>query len=1037
VAADDRTRTVIAPSDADRTAPRGPLLDQQATFAAGQLVAERYRIERFIAFGGMGEVYEAEDTALKSRVALKTLRHDVAGDERVLERFKREILLARKVTHTNVCRLFDLGMHHGPDGRTVTFLTMELLDGDTLAHRLRQKGRLPLAEALPILRQTVAALDAAHREGIIHRDFKSGNVMLVGERAVVTDFGLARGPAGDPFSTAVTADKLAMMGSPAYMAPEQVGGEETTVASDVYALGVVMFEMVTGRVPFDGDSAMSVAVRRLKEEPPSPREFNPDVDERWERTILRCLERMPDRRFPDVETVLSALEGTPRRRIPWVPIVLGAAALVVAGLGVWYFRGQDRPARAVREARPAMAVLGFRNVADREDVAWMATALQEMMTTELAAGGELRSIPGESVARMKRDLKLPDADSYAPDTLERIQHHVGADYVLVGAYLPLGNKIRVDLRLQSAAGETLAHVADEAEPKDLAALVARLGGKVRERLRVGEAPEAARQYAEGVARLRLFDMRAARERLEKAIALEPGFPQAYAALGESLAYLGYEARAEEVFKRAFELSGNLPREQRLQIEASYYTVGGSSQQAARAYAELFAAEPDNPEYGIRLASAQLSMGSYDQGMETLARVKQLPRGSDDPRLPLVLVQAAMTRQDWKDARAKAEEVAKAGAARGAQSLVGEAREAEALALWFEGDLAGARAKAEEARLISFTVGDRDGVSASLTTLGFIRDEGGEHEAAKQDAEEALRVAAEVGSRRRIPTARHVLARAALGRGDLPEARNQFEQSAQAAQEMGGRSWEALGRLGVAVVLALEGELDKAEPIYEKLLMGFRLFAPKQGTGYVLHHLGELRMAKGDLAEARKALAEALALREETGETIQVERTRLALARLDLDEGHAVEAETAASTVQQAAVARGLRDDVVFAGAVMVRARLAQGNVEGARRALEEATKASGATDSVWVRLTTTRARGYVLLGQGKVAEAERELGEGAKEAAAARFAELALEMRLGAADAALRGGRRTLARGQLTAIAADAQRMGYRLLASRAEELLR
>ena len=435
------------PSDADRTAPRGLVLDQEATFAAGELVAERYRVERFIAFGGMGEVYEAEDTALKSRVALKTLRPDVAGEERVVERFKREILLARKVTHTNVCRLFDLGLHNGPGGRTVTFLTMELLEGDTLAQRLREKGKLPPSEALPILRQTVAALDAAHREGIIHRDFKSGNVMLVGGRAVVTDFGLARGPAGDPFSTAVTSDKLAMMGSPAYMAPEQVEGEDTTVASDVYALGVVMFEMVTGRVPFDGDSAMTVAMKRLKEEPPSPRQFNPDLDERWERTILRCLERLPEKRFPDVEAVMSALEGTARRRVPWLPIVLGAAALVVAGLGVWHFRGQDRPTRAAREARPAMAVLGFRNVAGREDLAWLATALQEMMTTELAAGGELRPIPGESVARMRRDLKLPDADSYAPDTLERIQHHVGADYVVVGSYVPLGDKVRVDLRL--------------------------------------------------------------------------------------------------------------------------------------------------------------------------------------------------------------------------------------------------------------------------------------------------------------------------------------------------------------------------------------------------------------------------------------------------------------------------------------------------------------------------------------------------------------------------------------------------------------
>src|SRR5262249_40853282 len=348
VAADDRTRTVLPPqvSEAGGAAPRGPLFDQEPTFVPGEMVAGRYRVERFIAFGGMGEVYEAEDTELKSRVALKTLRPDLAEDARILERFKREILLARRITHVNVCRIFDLGVHHGT--RDVTSFTMELLGGDTLAQRLREKGKMAPAEALPLVRQMIAALEAAHREGIIHRDFKSANVMLVGgdpsgsagrgdgegsqpppwkTRVVVTDFGLARGTAGDPFATNVTADRLAMMGSPAYMAPEQVEGEETTVASDVYSLGIVVYEMVTGRVPFEGDSAMSVAVKRLKELPPPPRRFAPDLDARWEDAILRCLEREPARRFPGVGAFRDALEAPPpRRRRPGLAPGLGGAA---------------------------------------------------------------------------------------------------------------------------------------------------------------------------------------------------------------------------------------------------------------------------------------------------------------------------------------------------------------------------------------------------------------------------------------------------------------------------------------------------------------------------------------------------------------------------------------------------------------------------------------------------------------------------------------------------------------------------------------
>lgn len=1056
-------------SEAGRTAPRGPLFDQEPTFAPGEMVAERYRVERFIAFGGMGEVYDAEDTALKSRVALKTLRPDLAEDARIVERFKREILLARRVTHVNVCRLFDLGVHHGT--KDVTFFTMELLDGDTLAHRLREKGKMLTREALPLVRQMIAALDAAHREGIIHRDFKSGNVMLVGAdpsgsarrgdgdgsqpslsmtRVVVTDFGLARGTVGDPFATNVTADRLAMLGSPAYMAPEQVEGEETTVASDVYALGVVVFEMVTGRVPFDGDSAMSVAVKRLKELPPPPSRYVADLDPRWESAILRCLERDPARRFPGVAEVGEALEAPPPRRRPrWLPLGLAAAA-AIAAVGAWLAWPTPRTAgTAARETRPAVALLGFKNVAGREDVAWMGTALAEMMTTELGAAGGLRPIAGESVARMKRDLQLEESDSYAPDTLARIQKHVGADYVLNGSYVILGDKVRVDVRLQSAGGETLAQAADTAEEKDLAALVARLGSKLREKLSVGAAPEgevalvnsamprsaeAAKEYAEGLARLRLFDMRNARDHLEKALAIEPGFPQAYAALGDALDYIGYEERAEAAYKKAFELSANLPREERLWIEGSYFSAARGFDRARKAYEELVTLAPDNPEYGMRLATAQFSAGDFDRGMQTVAKVKRIRRAEDDPRLHLVLVQAAMGRQDYGAVLTEAEELAKAGAARGALSMVGDARHSQAVALWFQGDYEAALGRAEDARQLAFTVGDRDGVAGTSTTRGFIEQELGRHDAARQSAEEALKVAAEVGSRRRIPPARHVLARAALGRGDLEEARSQYEQSSQAAKEIGSVYWDALGKLGVAAVLGLEGDLARAEPIYDQLLLGFRLVVPKHNTSYLLYYLGELRLAQGDLRRARQALVEALATRVAIGERVEVERSRLAIAELENDEGKPAAAEATAKLVLDKAEAWKLREEEAFAAATVARARLAQGNVAGAEEALAQATRAAAATESQRAKLTVARTRGYVLLAK-KDPDAEKVLSDGAEAAASARFAALALDMRLGAAEAARAAGRTADAEERRASVAEDARRMGYMLYAKRADEL--
>ena len=260
-------------------------------------------------------MYEVEDRELRDRVALKTIRPEVAAQEGAVERFKREIQLARKVTHPNVCRIFDL-VHHrtvaGGTGEGATiFLTMELLAGETLFQRLRRTGRMTTAGAFPLVAQMAAALAAAHKAGIVHRDFKSSNVMLIGGvgakaavRLVVMDFGLAL--------RADSAEAIIAMGSiigtPAYMAPEQIEGGEITPSTDIYALGVILYEMITGRYPFDGPDAISTARKRLQHPAPSPRRLVPDLDPRWEQTILRCLQRYPENRFANVEDVVTGIE---------------------------------------------------------------------------------------------------------------------------------------------------------------------------------------------------------------------------------------------------------------------------------------------------------------------------------------------------------------------------------------------------------------------------------------------------------------------------------------------------------------------------------------------------------------------------------------------------------------------------------------------------------------------------------------------------------------------------------------------------------
>jgi hypothetical protein len=310
-------------------------------FAVGQVLAGRYRVERFIARGGMGEVYQVRDQELGESVALKTILARSAGDRVSLDRFRREIQIARKVSHRNVCRIFDLGRHVQPDGEDIVFLTMELLSGVSLRARLRN-GVMKPDEALDLVTQLAAGLGAAHRMGIVHRDLKPSNIFLVPEgaatRVVIADFGLARSQAKEDGQLTVTGTGE-ILGTPAYMSPEQIEGKPATTASDVYSLGLVMYEMLTGAQAFEGESAFQIALNKLREAPTSPSMRSPGIPPRWDRTILRCLEVEPERRFADVEQIPAVLAGARRlpsrrmsaegrRRLMWATL---GATLVAAG----------------------------------------------------------------------------------------------------------------------------------------------------------------------------------------------------------------------------------------------------------------------------------------------------------------------------------------------------------------------------------------------------------------------------------------------------------------------------------------------------------------------------------------------------------------------------------------------------------------------------------------------------------------------------------------------------------------------------------
>ncbi len=357
-----------------------------AGFAAGDVLAARFRITRLLGRGGMGEVYEAHDLLLGERVAVKSIRprgeRDVSGEQR----FRREIQLARRVTHANVCRIFEAGIDGG-----VAFLAMELIEGETLAQLLERRGKLPTAEALPLVQQVVAGLGAAHAAGIVHRDLKSQNILLAKGRAVITDFGVARAVGEGLGSVAeVMTAPAAIVGTPAYMSPEQVEGGEVTPASDIYSLGIVIYELVTGRRPFRADTPLATAALRLSHPPPAPA-----VDPVWDAVILRCLARQPAARFASAVDVARAL--TARRRRPRWPVL---AVLVAAAALGWLL---------VRPRAPTPVPDGAK--------------IHQARATEAAARGDQRRARDELVAA----VALAPDDPYLHRALAATWRSLGAD----------------------------------------------------------------------------------------------------------------------------------------------------------------------------------------------------------------------------------------------------------------------------------------------------------------------------------------------------------------------------------------------------------------------------------------------------------------------------------------------------------------------------------------------------------------------------------------------------------------------------------
>jgi serine/threonine protein kinase/CheY-like chemotaxis protein/tetratricopeptide (TPR) repeat protein len=618
-------------------------------FHAGEVVSGRFRIVRFLAQGGMGELYEAEDLELRERVALKTILPLKARDERAVSMFKREVHLARQVTHPNVCRIYDVFRHHPPAAEgeqepasEVVFLAMELLQGETLAARLERERRVSTADALPLVRQMAAALSAAHRAGVVHRDFKTLNVMLVkpvppdeGPRVVVTDFGLARRSAHDAVGGLSVSLVDDMSGTPTYMAPEQVEGGPLTAAADLYALGVVMYEMVTGARPFVGDTPLQTAVKRLQAPAPTPRIHLPDIDARWEATILRCLARQPEDRFPNAEAVVAALEGkealpkgaAPRRRRWTIAASLLGLSVMALAAGALLVRGR-RPAPL--SATDTVVLADFAN-STGEPV--FDDTLQQALATSLQQSPFFNLLPDRTVRDTLKLMGRSSGERVTGEVAQELCERTQSKAVIAGSIARLGSQYVVGLNaLDCQTGASLARQqAPAARQEEVLEALDRaaksLRGTVGESLGTIEAYatpiqqattsslEALKAYSLGLKTRNEKGDAAAIPFYQRAAALDPDFAMAYTALGNAYHGLRQHGLASENFHKAYALRERVSEREKFAITTSYYSRVTAEVEKANQTYELWAQSfprdwvpPNN--LGVNYAS----LGQYEKAL---------------------------------------------------------------------------------------------------------------------------------------------------------------------------------------------------------------------------------------------------------------------------------------------------------------------------------------------------------------------------------------------------------------------------------------
>ncbi|MBZ5646411.1 MAG: tetratricopeptide repeat protein [Acidobacteriia bacterium] len=1035
-----------------------PSIAPPPTLKPGAVLAGRYEIVQVLGEGGMGAVYKARDNALDRLVALKVIRPELAGNPAILQRFKQELILARQITHRNVIRIYDMGEDLG-----MKFITMEFVEGQDLHHILKERGKLPPAEAVEIMQQVCRALASAHAENVIHRDLKPQNIMRDTQgRILVMDFGLAR-----TVESSGMTQTGALVGTIEYMSPEQALGKDLDARSDLFSVGLIIYELLTGKMPYKADSAIASLMKRNQERAVPASQVDADVPEGLSAIVSKCLERDPKDRYQKATEILhdldvwrgggrvvykpkppGVLEGAKHAK-PWKWMMISAFGIALA-FGMKYAKritggGEHSTQEAASGPVVSVAILPFRNASSDGSLDWLGPSLADMLTTDVGQSAQLHLVSQDRLQQIAKDLKIRTDEGVDPATARRLADFSSAETVISGQFVKVGEQIRIDATLRDIKRDRSTTLKAEApNEKELLAAVGQLAQQIRDTLGSGEAAKsirgkvfapssksvsAVRYFNEGLQLARQVDNLKARERFEAATKEDPEFALAYSKLAQTLSALGYDSEAETASRKAVDLSDKLDERERYLIQANHARITNDNAKAIQAYENLAQVAPDDLDVQFTLGGLYESTGAFDKAKLHYGRVL-----AQDPKYVDGLLATGRTEIKSGNPQGSLDYLSKAlnlAVQFDNQEEKANILQATGIAYKLMGRPEDALSNYQQSLEIKRKIGQKRGMAASLDQIAQVQNRLGHAREAQQAYEESLRIRREIGDRKGIGDTLIDVAQFYEDRGQHDQALKLYKQSLQAQREVSDEAKQALCLDSIGNVYLAKGEYEDARTNYEQALqIREKLKAPELAE--TLHNLGETANKMGQFDQALKSYMRALDLQRSAGNTRDAAIESYSLGTVFGYQGRF----GAALKAKQEALKtfRDLKDRSPWMAEILAgygEALAEVGRSSDARGALEESLALSREIQNDAAAAIALDAQGDMAMANGDNRGARSSYEKALQAAVRAKDREHALAAKVRLAHVDIREGRPQAAIAALRSLGPEADTMGLKYLSVR------